>query len=161
MNALSKTDSSERQYVEHFLEFQPKTGEEIQTFAPTRYELIQLVKYWKKEILQVEWKMFLTYEADAYETGLRFLARIRIDQIREVIGQDEVDKAISEAEEEFSRTLKPTYWETFLQGDEAACDRLRDAVWAEGGAGFQTKANSLSFEYFTTNYGLDKNEGSN
>jgi len=42
----------------------------------------------------------------------------RIARIAELLGEEEVKRAIDEAREEFSRRLDPRRWDIFLHGDK-------------------------------------------
>src|SRR5437660_9862364 len=90
---------------DEFLYLEPKAREEIKTFMPTRHELIQLVKYWQKERIRSGWDFFLSGCTGSIEASLYTFAEVRINHLREVIGGEDVDKAISEAYEEFSKSV--------------------------------------------------------
>src|ERR1700758_4155983 len=88
---------------DEFLYLEPKAREEIKTFMPTRHELIELVKYWQKKRIQFGWDAFLSGCTGSIEASIATFAEVRINHIREIIGAEDADNAISEAYEEFSK----------------------------------------------------------
>src|SRR5579862_9799978 len=110
-----------------FLYLEPKAIEEINTFAVTRYELIQILKYWYTVGLRIAWEAF---QGDFCSIGAskEAFGEIRIDQIRELLNQEDVNTAISEASDEFSRKVQPAEWQTFIERDESTMKSERKWV---------------------------------
>ncbi len=107
---------------------------EVPEFIPTRHELLLLVKHWYLDYLDIEWNRFRYGEIlipdDCRDWS--FLERIR--QIEKLLGEEEVEKTIDEAQKSFGRTLDPRYWGVFLHGDEEqrAAVRPKDSEAREG-----------------------------
>jgi len=104
--------------VDHLTTITGQGGTEVPEFIPTRHELLQLVKYWEREDLFYKWRNFVTSsDGDADYVIAAFSSR-RIARIAELLGEEEVKRAIDEAREEFSRRLDPRRWDIFLHGDK-------------------------------------------
>ena len=67
---------------------------EVPDFAPTRHELIQIVKYWAKKRLDNAWFFFLTSQTGSTEWRINLFAARRIYRIEEILGEDEVKKLL-------------------------------------------------------------------
>jgi hypothetical protein len=102
---------------EKFLDYAPTAGEGVNGFTPSRYELIEIVKYWHKQRIEIEWYQFVYWGGGLLGPSLVTFAGIRIEQIRQVIGDDDVNKALSDVEVEFSKKVDPRAWQIFLRGD--------------------------------------------
>ena len=102
-------------------------AEEIHGFVPTRHELLQLVKYW--EDVYLDYAMMWFFYATAGSDWLRkqSFARHRIGRIADILGDDEVNKAIDEVCSKMREQIGDRYWEIFISGDKAQ----REAVWEE------------------------------
>ena len=102
---------------------------EVPEFIPTRYELLQIVKHYYLEDLEIQWSWFRKQVSglcdDRYLFGLR-----RLGQIEKLLGEEEVEKAITEAREDYGEYLDPEYWYIFLHGNEeqwvAAQNEIRE-----------------------------------
>ena len=102
---------------------------EVPEFIPTRHELLQIVKEYHLEDLEIQWSWFRNQVSglcdDRYLFGLR-----RIGQIEKLLGEEEVEKAIAEAREDYGKYLEHEYWQIFLHGDEeqwvAAQNEIRE-----------------------------------
>jgi len=101
---------------------------EIPDFAPTRHELIQLVKYWATATLELQFDYFLYTSTGSTEWRLDAFASRRINRIATLLGEVEVQKAIQEAEEKFSKTTDPRAWEIFKNGTPEEQEAFQDEV---------------------------------
>jgi hypothetical protein len=84
-------------------------SEEVLNFAPTRNELIHLVKHWAAIVIGHRFYQ----QPGSSESRCEAFAGRRIDRIATVLGEEAVEKAINEAEEEFSKTVSPPVWWIF------------------------------------------------
>ena len=82
---------------------------EVRKFAPTRYELIQLVKHYATIVSINQFDCYLYQQPSSSWSRREALARLRINQIATVLGEEAVEKAINEA-------LSPRVWSIFKNG---------------------------------------------
>lgn len=109
---------------------------EIPDFAPTRHELIQLVKYWDTLRLDQLFYFFVVGQVGFCDSRRSAFASRRISRIATLLGEDEVQKAIQEAEEEFSKRTDPRAWAIFKNGTPEEQEAFQDEVlrkFCEGG----------------------------
>ena len=74
---------------------------EVPDFVPTRHELIQLVKYWATEALEIIYWWIVYGTTGSTEIRVGPFAERRIGKIAKLLGEDEVAKAIKEAHDKF------------------------------------------------------------
>jgi len=100
---------------------------EVQDFAPTRHELIQLVKYWAKDLIEVQYDGFFIGPEFSIDLRLDAFPRKRISRIAEVLGEEAVRQAIdqvyAEIGEKQDQRLK-SLWEEFLNGNREQWDEV-------------------------------------
>ena len=106
-------------------------GAEELPFMPTRHELLELVKYWVREILNVQYFWFLYAGTGSTEMRVESFAWRRIKRIAELLGDDAVKGAFDEAEGEFRKSCDPQHWEIFKRGNEAEYNAVRDEIRAK------------------------------
>jgi hypothetical protein len=102
---------------------------EVPDFNPTRPELIQLVKYWKKSALDSEYSVFLTGQIGSTDMRMQPFAYRRIARIADLIGEDEIRKVVQEAENEFGRSADPKAWDIFLHGTSEQWDEMPEEFY--------------------------------
>src|SRR5579863_7589136 len=68
-------------------------GTEVPGFVPTKNELLQLVRYWATEIIDVDWFHFAYASTGPSEWRTREFANRRLNTISQFIGEEEVKKA--------------------------------------------------------------------
>jgi hypothetical protein len=101
---------------------------EVLSFVPTRYELIQLVKHWATIIKGYRFDEFV-YQQESLSGNRRACFAVRrIDRIATVLGEEAVEKAINEVEEEFIKTVSPRAWLIFKNGIEEERSRIQEAL---------------------------------
>jgi hypothetical protein len=99
---------------------------EMPEFVPTRHELIQLVKYWATLKLSHLFGFFLHGQTGSNERRRHAFAGRRICRIATVLGEEEVRKAVEEAEDEFSKTIDPRAWALFKDGTPEEQEAFQD-----------------------------------
>ena len=104
-------------------------AKEILGFAPTQHELIQVVKYWVNRELDIRWFTFITGQTGSTERRVVHFALRRIGRIGDVLGAEDVDKAIEEAAEEFSKPLDQHLLQVFWKGDAAEWETVQEETW--------------------------------
>ncbi len=116
--------------VGHVDEVNGHGAEEITDFHPTRHELIVLVKYWAKLMLEDEYFFFLYEGTGSAEIRQHAFAARRINRIQVLLGVEDVTKAIEEVHEEYKKKngIDPEEWRIFTSGDEAEWERVREGV---------------------------------
>ena len=93
-------------------------GKEIPDFAVTRQELLELVRFWAKKSLCIQWNDRVMGQTGSYEWRMRTYAARRIKHIAGLIGDEPVDEVIEEAREEFGKERDPYAWWVFCNGSD-------------------------------------------
>ena len=101
---------------------------EIPDFVPTRHELLQLVKYWATVVLDHQFFYFCYGQTGSSEWRRKAFANRRIDRIATLLGEDQVQKAIQESEEEFRKTTDPRAWAIFKSGTREERKAFQDEI---------------------------------
>jgi hypothetical protein len=100
-------------------------AQETPGFIPTRHELIQLMKYWYRRSLEIEWFYFLTSRGGSAAIPLRTYAKRRIARIAKLVGKKEVDDAIEEVRNKRKATVDARLWDIFEHGDRKQWNAVR------------------------------------
>lgn len=105
-------------------EINGKGGEEIPGFIPTRDELLPIVKYWFKQILDLRWFYFNTGGTGSTEWRLNVFADRRISRIASLLGEEDVNQAIDEVYIQFREDQHDNMrlWQIFRKGNQAQRD---------------------------------------
>jgi hypothetical protein len=101
---------------------------EMPGFVPTRHEMIQLVKYWATLDLDQQFYFFLYTQTGSDDRRRGEFARRRICRIAAILGEEEVRKAILEAEQEYRKTIDPRAWSIFKDGTPEEQDAFQEEV---------------------------------
>lgn len=101
---------------------------EMPDLVPTRHELIQLLKYWARLRRKHLFGFSLYGQTGSNESRLHAFAGRRINRIATVLGEEEVQKAIEEAEQEFSKTVDSRVWAIFKNGTPEEREAFQDEV---------------------------------
>jgi hypothetical protein len=104
-----------------------KGGEEVPAFVPTKHELIELAKYWWKEVLDLDFCWFLYQCTGSTEIRLRPFAIRRIDRIADAVGADEVNKAIRDVTDEYGQKIDRAHWIIFHYGNNEEGEAYSDS----------------------------------
>jgi len=102
---------------------------EMPGFAPTRYELLQLVKHWAMQILEVEFFFFCYQQAGSEDIRRMPFAERRIDRIAAHVGKADVKEACDEAKATFAQHIDPETWRIFTSGTPAERAAFVRATW--------------------------------
>ena len=110
-------------------------AEEIPSFTPTRHELIQLVMFWAETAIDLDYFAFLYESTGSTDIRLRPFASRRINRIVDILGKDEVSRAIDVARAEFKkkRNISDREWDIFLNGTSEQVEEIREEVRREIG----------------------------
>ncbi len=98
---------------------------EVPEFIPSRRELLKIVKDWYLEDLKIQWFWFRSQVCILPDVRQHLSDSSRIGQITKLLGEEEVEKAIAEAREDYGRKLDPRYWDIFIHGDEEQWEIIR------------------------------------
>jgi hypothetical protein len=120
--------SNEKIVVGYVSEVNGPDSAEIPDFVPTRHELIQLAKYWASLDLEDLFYFFLLGQTGSSERQRVAFARRRICRIATVLGEEEVRKAIEEAEQKYSKTIDPRAWGIFKDGTPEEQEAFQEEV---------------------------------
>jgi hypothetical protein len=88
-------------------------AQQVSGFVPTRYELFQLAKYWQQVWLENVYFMYWSSCLGGREQRLKYVAQGRLKRIADAIGDDLVDSAENEVNEEFGKGCDPRIWNLF------------------------------------------------
>ena len=102
---------------------------EVSGFIPTRQELIQLVKYWADEVIELNWFMYIYQQTGRDWLNQESFAKCRIERIGRLLGDDEVKKAIDELKAKLCKVCKRM--DIFLNGSEVEREALREECQKE------------------------------
>lgn len=97
-------------------------GMEIVGFAPIRHELLQLVKFWAKTVVNCRWRWFVTGGQGSDDIRVHRYGMQRIEEIEQHIGQATVDRAVAEEWDEYSNGINAEHWDAFCSDDYAWLD---------------------------------------
>jgi hypothetical protein len=101
---------------------------EMPDFMPTRYELIQLAKYWATIVIDLRFDYFLYGQTGSSEYRRSVFAKRRIARIAEILGQEEVNKMIDHAYEEYGKNQNARAWSIFLNGTPEEQEAFQDEI---------------------------------
>jgi hypothetical protein len=103
-------------------------AEEVRNFVPTRHELIQLVKYWAKIGIDIDYFWFCYQQTGSTEMRRGPYAWRRVKRIADILGVEVVKEAIDEACEEYGKDQDPRAWNIFLNGTSEERRVLQDEI---------------------------------
>ena len=105
---------------------------EVAGYVPTRYEIVQLVKYWYGQVLEDDWFFFAFGRMAGYELWFRAFAVRRIERAAEAIGKESVDQAIDEVRERFKAKVNDArLWDIFENDTEEQVEAVRAETYRE------------------------------
>jgi len=104
---------------------------EVSGFVPTRHELIQLVEYWERKALEIEWFWFVSGQVGSSDTRQQAFARCRINRIWDLLEKEEIQQAIDRVYAEVGKDVDPRLWDVFLHGDEAQRRAVQEESWRQ------------------------------
>ena len=112
---------------------------EVPAFVPTRYELLQIARYWAGVELDLDFFMAI-YQC----TGSDWLRKTsfagrRLGRIERALGGDEVERVVEDVRKKFSASVDPRWWKAFVEGDRIELRRIADEIH-----GVQSKAQGAS-----------------
>lgn len=123
--------------------------DEVPNFVSTRKELLQIVRYWVKELLELEFVHFRLQISGGVEMLFRAFVEKRIARIANLLGDDAVNQAKEEAYQEFGEDQDPREWNVFLNGsaeERRALQEEIDRKMQEGNTEYKLKDNNESTE---------------
>jgi len=97
---------------------------ECPTFVATHKELLELARYWARELLHCETYCFLYGYSGSSEWRLIEYANRRLERIADILGDDNVKAIFTEVEAEFRTKWGEPAWELYKSGDYELRDRL-------------------------------------
>lgn len=112
-------------------------AQEIPDFISTRYELIQLVKYWVGEAVRIRWFEFFSGSTGSREIRVRPFAWYRVAHIGRLLGEDRIDAAVDEVYDQFRKECDERLWDIYMNGDRAQWDRVESEFYQQLGSGSQ------------------------
>lgn len=123
---------NERFVVGYVDEVNGPSAVEIVGYAPTRHELVQLVKYWYGRVLYDYWSFFVTSQTGTSEFRLRCFAERRINRAAAAIGQEAVDQAVKDVRDKFKAMVNDApLWDIFEKGTTEQWDAVQAETYRE------------------------------
>ena len=114
-------------------------GVEVPGFVATKNEILQLVRYWATEILDLDFDYFLTGCTGSSEWRTSEFANRRLNTSRKFIGDEEAAKAFMQAEQAFGQRVDQRAWKIFMEGTTEEQEAFRWEILAsdaqDGGLG--------------------------
>src|ERR1019366_5859431 len=92
------------------------------------YELIQLGEYWTTIVIDLRFDYFLYTQTGSSEWRLDAFAWRRVGRIGEILGQDQINKVIDQAYEEYGKKQDPRAWSIFLNGTPEEQAAFQDEI---------------------------------
>lgn len=106
-------------------------GAEVPGFLATKNELLQLVRYWATEIIDLDFDFFLYGCTGSSEWRTRAFANRRLYTISKFIGEEEVTKAFRQAEQAFGKRVNQRAWKIFMEGTKEEQEQFQQEVQKE------------------------------
>jgi hypothetical protein len=103
-------------------------GVEGPGFVATKNEILQLVRYWTTEIVDLDFSFFLHGATGSSEWRTREFANRRLNAIGKLIGQREVTTAVEQATETFARRVDARAWKVFWEGTKEEQEEFQQYV---------------------------------
>lgn len=100
-------------------------GVVIPGFVATKNEILQRVRYWTTEILDLDFIFFLYGLTGSSEWRTRDFANRRPATISRLIGEKELTKAIRHAEQAYAKGIDPQVWKVFTEGTKGEQERFQ------------------------------------
>ena len=97
------------------------------SFIASKEEIIEIVKYHKKQEIDYDYWYFLTGSTSGSEAWRRvFRSNKRIGEILDlnILTQGETQKTFDGARKEYSRGIDPKVWDVFLHGSDEQYEAL-------------------------------------
>jgi hypothetical protein len=107
-------------------------GKEMTDFVPTRDELIHLMKYWVKEAIGDSYFIFWGQCFGTSDLRRIDLDWQRVNEIAQILGEAETDKAVKKTYQEVAQDFKQSDWIVFRYGTQEE----RTSYQGNGGQGF-------------------------
>ena len=101
---------------------------EMPEFVPTRYELIQLAKYWANIAIDLNFYCFVMGGEGTSDLRLQAFAKRRVGRIGKILGTEEINKIVDQAHEEYGRKQDPRAWAIFTNGTPEEKEAFQDAL---------------------------------
>jgi hypothetical protein len=104
---------------------------EIPGYVPTRDELTLLVEHWAwMEVDRTFRHWFMLGEASSTDSRLIAFAASRINRVAKLVGDDFVNKIVSEVHDHYRRSsdIDERTWHIFKHGDRKQWDEFQDEV---------------------------------
>jgi len=127
-NELLRPWGNEKIVIGYVEEVNGAGAMEVPEFDPTRYELIQLVKFWGEVALAIDYEVCLTRSSSSTDTRREAYAWRRINRIEAILGVDEVKKAVDEMVSEFGKKQVKRCWDVFLNGTKEQMKALQEEI---------------------------------
>ena len=89
---------------------------------------VQLVRYWATEIIELDFEFFLYGSSGSTKWRTHVFAHRRSSTISSVIGEEEVTKAVMQAEQGFAKGVDQQTWKIFTTGTKEERERFQNEV---------------------------------
>ncbi len=106
-------------------------GKEVPEFISTRHELIQLLKYWYRTAIDIEFEWFVLGQFGSCDRRLNLFAHNRAGRIHELLGHDEADEIIHETFDEFGKEQNERIWNIYVNGTAEEREELQNELYGD------------------------------
>ncbi len=103
-------------------------AEEIMGFTATRHELLELVRFWFREYMEVRTFCFLYAMSGSTEWRTSIYSQNRLSRLEEAIGTEAFQEVIEQVEKEFESKLGAREWRIFKHGSKEEREMLQDEI---------------------------------
>jgi hypothetical protein len=100
-------------------------GGEVPGFVATKSEILQLVRYWAKKIIDLDFVFFLYGSTGSFEWRTNEFANRRLNTISKLIGEEEVNKAFRRQRGYCQRGRSGNLEDIYGRGEGGGTQRLR------------------------------------
>jgi hypothetical protein len=91
--------------IGHVDEMIGEGGVGVPGFVVNKNEILQLVRYWAAEVIDLDWMFFLYSSTGCSEWRTREFANRRLNTISKFIGKEEVKRVFRDAEQAFGKRV--------------------------------------------------------
>lgn len=106
---------------------------EVPGFVPTQHELLELVRYWARVAIEIDWDWFVAATFGSEDIRLEPFAWSRIVRIGDLLGKAPVKTVVDEVYADFGeRFVDKTYWNIYLHGTEEERAAVRNELDQHG-----------------------------
>ena len=102
---------------------------EVTGLVPTRHELATLAQFWMLEVIDYSFSVFVYGQLSGRESRRRAFGIRQLERIEQLIGKDEIAKAVDAAYKEYGERLAiPEHLRVFSEGSPVELNALKAEI---------------------------------